>query len=63
MGSQSNAMAVGRRPDLGGAVPVPIAAELAPDDIAAILPGRRQTGLAEGLAATIACYSNQDARA
>ncbi|WP_332684487.1 NAD-dependent epimerase/dehydratase family protein [Bosea sp. (in: a-proteobacteria)] len=44
-------------------VPMPIAAELAPDDIATVLPDLPQTSLAEGLAATIAYYRNQDARA
>lgn len=37
-------------------VPMPITAELAPDDIASVLPGLPETSLADGLAATIAYY-------
>jgi nucleoside-diphosphate-sugar epimerase len=43
--------------------PMPIAPELAPDDIASLLPGLPETGLAEGIAATIAYYRNQDSKA
>lgn len=42
-------------------VPMPIAAELAPDDLAALLPGLPETRLPEGIAATIAYYRAQNA--
>lgn len=44
-------------------VPMPIAAELAPDDIASILPSLPETSLPDGIAATIAYYRNQDSKA
>ncbi|SDG13697.1 Nucleoside-diphosphate-sugar epimerase [Bosea robiniae] len=43
--------------------PMPIAPELAPDDIASLLPGLPETRLAEGIAATLAYYRNQDIKA
>jgi len=43
-------------------VPMPIAAELAPDDIASILPSLPKTSLPDGIAATIAYYRNQDSK-
>lgn len=43
--------------------PMPIAPELAKDDIASLLPGLPETSLSDGIAATIAYYRNQDVKA